>query len=297
MFFMDELMERYRGYLIDEKQSSQNTLSSYMRDLKQFALWTKECRSGDFREVQQEDVKAYVEWLTSAGKSPATITRSIASIKSFYTYLENIGEITKNPAKGIATAKVERKFPEVLTKSEVERFLAQPQCIDSKGCRDHAMLELLYATGIRVSELISLNENDVNLSAGIISCRSKGKERIIPIYYKAIKALSDYMKDVRPHLIADPDEKALFVNMSGERMSRQGFWKIVKHYQELAQINKDITPHTLRHSFAVHLLENGVDLHSMQAMLGHADLSSTQIYTRVVRRQLKDVYLRAHPRA
>ena len=192
---------------------------------------------------------------------------------------------------------MERKFPEVLTNREVDRFLEQPQCVDSKGYRDHAMLELLYATGIRVSELISLNEKDVNLSAGVIRCRSKGRERMIPLYARAIKALSDYMKDVRPRLIADPEEQALFVNMSGERMSRQGFWKIVKHYQELAQIDKEITPHTLRHSFAVHLLENGADLRSIQEMLGHADISSTQIYTRVVRRQLRDVYQRAHPRA
>ena len=294
---MDELLERYREYLINEKQSSQNTLSSYMRDLKQFSLWLKERRSGEFRQVRQDEVKAYVEWMNGMGKSAATVTRSIASIKSFYSYLQNTGEMQDNPAKGIATAKVERKFPEVLTNREVERFLEQPQCVDAKGYRDHAMLELLYATGIRVSELISLDEKDVNLSAGLIRCRSKGRERMIPLYSTAIKALSDYMKDVRPQLIADPEEKALFVNMSGERMSRQGFWKIVKHYQELAQIDKEITPHTLRHSFAVHLLENGADLRSIQEMLGHADISSTQIYTRVVRRQLKDVYQRAHPRA
>ncbi len=294
---MDELLTSYQSYLAGEKKASQNTVSSYMRDLNQFAAWLEEHHPSDLRKVKQANVSEYVEWLTGKGKSAATVTRSVASIKSFYMYLQGKGEVKANPAKGVATAKVERKFPEILTSREVELFLEQPQCVDAKGYRDHAMLELLYATGIRVSELISLNEKDVSLSAGFIRCESKGKERIIPIYPAAVKAMSDYMKDVRPQLIADPEETALFVNMNGERMSRQGFWKIVKHYQETAQINKEITPHTLRHSFAVHLLENGADLRSIQEMLGHADISSTQIYTHVVKKQLKDVYQRAHPRA
>lgn len=297
MFFLDELLTSYQSYLANEKQASQNTLSSYMRDLHQFASWLDEHQPMDLRKVTQDTITEYVEWMTGKGKSAATVTRSIASIKSFYMYLQGKGEVRANPAKGVVTQKVERKFPEILTSREVELFLEQPQCVDAKGYRDHAMLELLYATGIRVSELISLNEKDVSLSAGFIRCESKGKERIIPLYPAAVKAMSDYMKDVRPQLIADPDETALFVNMNGERMSRQGFWKIVKHYQETAQINKEITPHTLRHSFAVHLLENGADLRSIQEMLGHADISSTQIYTHVVKKQLKDVYQRAHPRA
>ena len=268
-----------------------------MRDLRQFDAWLEEHSPADLRKVRQSTVSEYVEWMNAQGKSAATVTRSIASIKSFYLYLQSLGEVKSNPAKGVVTKKVERKFPEILTAHEVELFLEQPQCVDAKGYRDHAMLELLYATGIRVSELISLDEKDVSLSAGFIRCESKGKERIIPLYPAAIKALSDYMKDVRPKLIADPEEEALFVNMNGERMSRQGFWKIVKHYQETAQISKDITPHTLRHSFAVHLLENGADLRSIQEMLGHADISSTQIYTHVVKKQLKDVYQKAHPRA
>ena len=202
-----------------------------------------------------------------------------------------------NPAKGITAGRAERKYPEILTNKEVELFLEQPQCVDAKGYRDHAMLELLYATGIRVSELISLDLDDLNLAAGFIRCASRGKERIIPLYHTAVKALQDYVRDIRPELIADSAETALFVNMNGERMSRQGFWKIIKHYQEKAGIEKDITPHTLRHSFAVHLLENGADLRSIQEMLGHADISSTQIYTHVVNRQLKDVYQKAHPRA
>jgi len=197
----------------------------------------------------------------------------------------------------VVAAKVERKYPEVLTSKEVELFLEQPQCIDAKGYRDHAMLELLYATGIRVSELISLDLADLNLAAGIIRCESRGRERVIPLYHAAVKALQDYVHNIRPQIIADTEEPALFVNMNGERMSRQGFWKIIKFYQEKAGIEKDITPHTLRHSFAAHLLENGADLRSIQEMLGHADISSTQIYTHVIKKQLKDVYKKAHPRA
>ena len=294
---MADLLSQYEGYLTVEKHASQNTLSSYMRDLHQFAVYLDEFHPMPLPQVTQEVISGYVAWMGGKGKSAATITRSIASIKSLYTYLQMSGEVSANPAKGVAAVKVEHKFPEILTGKEVELFLDQPQCVDAKGYRDHAMLELLYATGIRVSELISLNEEDVSLSASFIRAQSKGKERIIPLYPAAVKALSHYMKEVRPQLLADPEETALFVNMNGERMSRQGFWKIVKHYQETAGISKDITPHTLRHSFAVHLLENGADLRSIQEMLGHADISSTQIYTHVVKKHLKDVYQKAHPRA
>jgi len=294
---LDDYLAGYQSYLEQEKQASPNTLSSYMRDLNQFAAWLSTHHPGDLCAVGQDTVAEYVSWMTGKGKSAATVTRSIASIKSFYLYLQGQGKVVSNPAKGVATRKVERRFPDILTSREVELFLEQPQCVDAKGYRDHAMLELLYATGIRVSELISLDVGNVSLSAGFIRCVGKGKERIIPLYPAAVKALSDYIRDVRPQIIADPEEKALFVNMNGERMSRQGFWKLVKHYQETAQIDKEITPHTLRHSFAVHLLENGADLRSIQEMLGHADISSTQIYTHVVKKQLKDVYKRAHPRA
>ena len=286
---MADLLAQYEEYLATEKHASQNTLSSYMRDLHQFAVYLDEFHPMPLPQVTQEVISGYVAWMGGKGKSAATITRSIASIKSLYTYLQMTGEVSANPAKGVAAVKVEHKFPEILTGKEVELFLDQPQCVDAKGYRDHAMLELLYATGIRVSELISLNEEDVSLSASFIRAQSKGKERIIPLYPAAVKALSHYMKEVRPQLLADPEETALFVNMNGERMSRQGFWKIVKHYQETAGISKDITPHTLRHSFAVHLLENGADLRSIQEMLGHADISSTQIYTHVVKKHLKDV--------
>ena len=251
----------------------------------------------DLREADSAAVQDYMDWMLSHGKSAASVTRFLASVKSFYSYMVAAGELKKNPAQGVAAAKVERKYPEILTAKEVELFLEQPECVDAKGFRDHAMLELLYATGIRVSELIALDIGDLNLPAGFIRCSNGKKERIIPLYHGAVKALQDYIKGVRPQLIADTEETALFVNMNGERMIRQGFWKIIKHYQEKAGIQKDITPHTLRHSFAVHLLENGADLRSIQEMLGHADISSTQIYTHVIKNQLKDVYQKAHPRA
>ena len=225
------------------------------------------------------------------------MTRFLASSKSFYNYLLSQGDVKSNPTRGVTAAKAERKYPEILTNQEVELFLEQPQCVDAKGFRDHAMLEVLYATGIRVSELTALDLADVNLAAGFLRCENRGRERIIPMYHTAVKALQEYIRDVRPQIVMDPEEQALFVNMNGERMSRQGFWKIIKHYQETAGIEKDITPHTLRHSFAVHLLENGADLRSIQEMLGHADISSTQVYTHVVKNNLKDIYRKAHPRA
>ena len=293
---MDDIT-RYSTYLEREKRASRNTVTSYLRDINQFADYLKRSQRCSLRQAKVEMVQGYMNWMLNDGKSAASVTRFLASVKSFYNFLLAEGSVDANPAKGLTAARAERKYPEILTSREVETFLDQPRCVDAKGFRDHAMLELLYATGIRVSELISLNLDDLNLSAGFIRCRSKGKERIIPLYHTAVKALQDYVKNIRPHLIADNGEEALFVNMSGERMSRQGFWKIIKCYQEKAGIEKDITPHTLRHSFAVHLLENGADLRSIQEMLGHADISSTQIYTHVVKRPLKDVYQKAHPRA
>ena len=294
---MADYVADYTRYLTEEKRAQANTVNSYVRDLNQFRTWLMSTGTTDLRRVRKENVDAYMQYMSSKGKSPATITRSAASIRSFYQYMLQRGAVRQNPAKAVAAVKVERKYPEILTGREVELFLEQPKCVDDKGFRDHAMLELLYATGIRVSELISLNVEDVNLAAGFIRCVGRGKERIIPLYAAAVKALRDYLEFIRPRIIADKGEHALFVNMNGERMSRQGFWKIIKYYQEKAEIKKDITPHTLRHSFAVHLLENGADLRSIQEMLGHADISSTQIYVNVVQKQLKDIYQKAHPRA
>ena len=294
---MTDYIADYRTWLQEEKHASDNTLSSYLRDINQLKTWLLGAGSPDLRRVKKDTINEYMLYLSGAGKSPATITRCTASLKSFYAYMLGRGAVKTNPAKNVAALKVERKCPEILTSKEVELFLEQPKCVDEKGYRDHAMLELLYATGIRVSELIGLDVGDVNLAGGFIRCRSKTRERIIPLYRTAIKALRDYITDIRPRIISGPDEQALFVNMNGGRMSRQGFWKIIKYYQEKAEISKDITPHTLRHSFAVHLLENGADLRSIQEMLGHADISSTQIYAHIIKKHLKDVYQKAHPRA
>lgn len=291
-----EYLKGYEIFLTTEKKASGNTLSSYLRDVRQFEEY---CAKGqrELTALNAEDMERYVKYLTSRGKSVSTVTRAVASLKSFYGYLLRSGAVAVNPVRGVAPARVERKLPQILTSNEVELFLEQPECTDDKGYRDHAMLELLYATGIRVSELIELNVDNVSLSGSFLRCKGKGKERIIPLYPTAVKALSDYIKEIRPQLVESPKEEALFVNMNGKRMSRQGFWKIIKHYQEKAGIKKDITPHTLRHSFAAHLLENGADLRSIQEMLGHADISSTQIYAQLVKQKLKDVYIKAHPRA
>jgi len=286
----------YEEWLRREKRAADNTLSSYLRDVRQFAGWVQEEKLA-LTLVNQEDVKRYAKHLESRGKSNATVVRAIAALKSFYTYLMSARVVQINPAKGFTPTRVERKLPAILSSREVDLFLDQPDPTDDKGCRDKAMLELLYATGIRVSELVALDVQDLNLSASFLRCRSKGKERIVPLYKGAVKALATYVNTVRFHLLGNQEEMALFVNMNGERMSRQGFWKIVKGYQDKAGIHKDITPHTLRHSFAAHLLENGADLKSIQEMLGHADISATQIYTQVVNQKLRDVYAKAHPRA
>ena len=290
-----DLIEQFKSYLTTEKKSSANTVSSYVRDLTQFDRYLQN-EGTALDQVDTSVIEGYDSWLTGKGKSAATVTRSLASLKCFYGWMVSNGRMESNPALQAKSVKVERKLPQVLTSQEVELLLSQPQCVDQKGYRDHAMLELLYATGIRVSELISLDVEHVNLAAGFIRCYSKNKERIIPLYPGAVRAISDYVRNVRPQLAVE-GEHALFVNMNGERMSRQGFWMIIKGYQEKAGIKTDITPHTLRHSFAAHLLANGADLRSIQEMLGHSDISSTQIYTQLVNQKLKDVYNKAHPKA
>lgn len=286
----------YERYLKEDKKASANTVSSYMRDMHQFSGYLAQ-RGSSLMDAGAAQVEDFSVWLTRQGKSPATVTRALAAIKSFYNCMLLMGHTHVNPAKDVAPVRVERKLPQVLTGQEVELFLEQPECTDLKGFRDRAMLELLYATGIRVSELIALDADDLDLYGKLLHCKGRSKDRVIPLYPAAVKALSDYLTTVRPQLVNSPDETALFVNMSGERMSRQGFWKLIKYYQEKAGIKKEITPHTLRHSFAAHLLENGADLRAIQSMLGHADISSTQIYSKLLNQKIKDVYQKAHPRA
>ena len=295
---MLDLIHAYETYLTKVKQASANTVCSYMRDIRQFTEWLQESEHTDILDATQLNISDYLSHQRVEGKSGATISRTLASLKNFYAYVISTGFLEESPVSGeIHVDRGEKKLPQILTGKEVELLLAQPSGVDAKGLRDKAMLEVMYATGIRVTELIDLNVEDVNLPVGFIHCTGHSKERIIPLYPTAVKALREYMTSIRPRIVADETQRALFVNMNGARMTRQGFWKIIKHYQAKAEISKDVTPHTLRHSFAVHLLENGADLRSIQEMLGHADISSTQIYTHVIQKQLKDVYQKAHPRA
>ena len=293
---MLDLISAYENYLSKVKQASANTVSSYMRDIRQFADWLG-AEDVAIMDASQVNISDYLAHLEDEGRSGATVSRNLASLKNFYAYLVTSGFVNKTPVVDIHIDRGEKKLPQILTGREIELLLAQPSCVDAKGYRDKAMLEVMYATGIRVSELIELDVDDVNLTAGIIKCSGGKKSRVIPLYPGALRALSAYIRDVRDALIASPDEKALFVNVSGVRMSRQGFWKILKHYQATAHIEKEITPHTLRHSFAVHLLENGADLGSLQELMGHSDISSTQMYTHMVDKKLKSVYEKCHPKA
>ncbi len=294
---MLNFIHAYENYLSKVKKASVNTIASYIRDIRQFADWLSDTCMLDVLHVKQVNICDYLSYLTGIGKSKATVSRVVASLKNFYSYLISSGFAEKNPVVNIHVERGEKKLPQILNGREIELLLSQPVCSDAKGYRDKAMLEVLYATGIRVSELIALNIDDVNLSQGVIKCSNAKKVRTIPLYPAAIKALKNYLRDIRTSMMLDPTEKALFVNVNGSRMSRQGFWKILKHYQETAHIEKEITPHTLRHSFAVHLLENGADLGSLQELMGHCDISSTQMYTHMINQKLKSVYEKCHPKS
>lgn len=294
---MLDLIQAYENYLSKVKQASSNTISSYMRDIRQFSQWLRASEDLDVIDATQLNISEYLAHLEEEGRTGSTVSRCLASLKNFYAYVVSSGFLEKTPVTDIRVNRGEKKMPQILTGREIELLLSQPACIDAKGCRDKAMLEVMYATGIRVSELIDLDIDDVNIEQGIIKCNSARKSRVIPLYPAALKALSAYLRDIRATMVADPSEQALFVNVNGVRMSRQGFWKILKHYQGTAHINKEITPHTLRHSFAVHLLENGADLGSLQELMGHSDISSTQMYTHLINHKLKSVYEKCHPKA
>ena len=290
---MLDLIKAYENYLSKVKQASTNTISSYMRDIRQFAGWL----GTEVADATQLNISAYLQYLEQDGRSAATISRTLASLKNFYAYLVSSGFCEKTPVTDIHIDRGEKKLPQILTGREIELLLAQPLCVDAKGFRDKAMLEVMYATGIRVTELIDLDIDDVNLEMGVIKCTAAKKTRMIPLYPAALRALTIYIRDIRESMLASSDEAALFVNVNGSRMSRQGFWKILKHYQAAAHIEKEITPHTLRHSFAVHLLENGADLNSLQELMGHCDISSTQMYTQLINQKINKVYKKCHPKA
>ncbi len=293
---MKEIKNQFEEYLTETRKASANTRQSYLRDLEQFFGYLK-TKNINVLTVTKDQIQKFILSLQTSGLSESTITRMLSTLRSFYRFCLVNEMIKENPVMGIQAAKAKKKLPEILTANEIEMLLIQPDVSDLKGCRDKAMLELLYATGIRVSELIELNVDDVNLQLGILYCRSGKSERVVPIYDEAKDAVADYIKRARNAVILDYNETALFTNMNGSRMTRQGFWKIVKAYAQSANIEKDITPHTLRHSFATHLLENGAQLKDIKEMLGHSDISSTQVYAKVVKERYKNVYATYHPKA
>ncbi len=293
---MERQLKYFFDFLENEKKLSENTLQSYKRDLKQFRRYLEACEL-HYNRVKEEDMKDYIRELQEEGKKPSSISRCIASIRSFYQFILKNKKIKIDPTQNIQSPKVEKRVPSILTSKEVELLLDQPKDIDLKGIRDKAMLEFAYATGMRVTEIVSLNMEDVNLEEGYVTCKHDTKQRNIPLGNMSLKALKEYVDEARDILVKTADEEALFVNINGSRLTRQGFWKIIKYYKEQAHITKDITPHVLRHSFATHLLQNGADLKAIQNMLGHSDISSTQVYMQFQDDGLKNVYRKAHPRA
>lgn len=293
---MEKQIKLFLEFLQKDKKLSNNTLQSYKRDISQYATYLTE-NNLQYLKIEKDNIKEYLEQLKKLGKKTSTISRNLASIRSFYQYLLRMKKVKEDPTEGIQSPKVEKRTPSVLTSQEVELLLEQPKTVDLKGIRDKAMLEFAYATGMRVTEIISLDISDVNLKEGFVTCKTASKQRNIPLGAISVKALKEYIKKARPYLIKNEEEQSLFVNINGRRLTRQGFWKIVKFYKEQAHIEKDITPHVLRHSFATHLLQNGADLKAIQAMLGHSDISSTQVYMQFQDEGLKNVYRKAHPRA
>ena len=293
---MNTYVKEYTSFMTDIRHKSLNTVESYKRDVTQYISYLDGTGVTDISSTTKTTVLSYLLYLQKEGRASSTVSRTLASLRSYYLFMMQNGVVKSNPTSNLEAPHVEKKIPKILSGEEVELLLEQPKNCDNKGIRDKAMLELLYATGIRVSELINLDVSDVNVPMSFVRCKGGKKERIIPMGHQAKDALENYINNVRKYMVKDENETALFVNCSGARLSRQGFWKLIKYYQHIAGIETDITPHTLRHSFAAHLLENGADLHSIQEMMGHADISSTQVYSRMMNSKIKDVYAKAHPR-
>ena len=293
---MDKQIVSFLEFIKNDKKLSDNTLQSYRRDIMQYQKYV-DANDINYSKVNEKDIKTYLQYLSDINKKASTISRNLASLRLFYQFLLRNKKVKADPTEGIQSPKVEKRVPSILTSQEVSLLLEQPKNVDLKGIRDKAMLEFAYATGMRVTEIISLNLEDINLEEGSVTCKTGSKQRNIPLGKISLKALQEYIEESRPILIKSESENALFVNINGRRLTRQGFWKIVKFYKDQAHITKDITPHVLRHSFATHLLQNGADLKSIQAMLGHSDILSTQVYMQFQDDSLKDIYRKAHPRA
>ena len=294
---MNTYVKEYTSFMTDIRHKSLNTVESYKRDVTQYISYLDGTGVTDISSTTKTTVLSYLLYLQKEGRASSTVSRTLASLRSYYLFMMQNGVVKSNPTSNLEAPHVEKKIPKILSGEEVELLLEQPKNCDNKGIRDKAMLELLYATGIRVSELINLDVSDVNVPMSFVRCKGGKKERIIPMGHQAKDALENYINNVRKYMVKDENETALYVNCSGARLSRQGFWKLIKYYQHIAGIETDITPHTLRHSFAAHLLENGADLHSIQEMMGHADISSTQVYSRMMNSKIIVVYAKAHPRA
>ena len=293
---MEKDIEKFLEYINVDKKLSKNTFESYRRDIYQFREYIN--KNGlNYKKVTNKDAVSYLEYLKALDKKPSTISRHLASIRLFYQYLLKNKIVKEDPTQGIQSPKIEKKLPSILSAQEVSVLLEQPKGEDLKSIRDKAMLEVAYATGMRVTEIISLDTDNIDFDSSCVSCKSANKQRIIPLGKLSVDALKTYVNTARPNLVRDENEKALFVNINGKRLTRQGVWKLIKYYKEQAHITKEITPHVLRHSFATHLLQNGADLKSIQTMLGHSDISSTQVYMQFQDDSLKNIYKKAHPRA
>ena len=293
---MEKEINNFISYLHNIKKTSNNTELSYKRDLGKLCQYLVENGISDVNGITTEVLSSYIVYLGENHFAAATISRNVASIKAFFHYLYKEGIVEKDVSDGLKAPKIEKKMPEILTTEEVIWLLEQPKGDTPKEIRDKAMLELLYATGIRVTELITLKVSDVNMQMGFIICRDGSKERVIPFGAAAKRAMIQYLEKARNVMLLDLHSDILFVNCSGQPMSRQGFWKLIKYYAKKAGIVTDITPHTLRHSFAAHLVENGADLRSVQEMLGHSDISTTQVYAAMTHNRIREVYAKAHPR-
>ena len=293
---MRDYLTEFTEYLTKVKKSSKSTIESYVRDNKAFLSYA-EVNSVNLEKADDAQINKYIESLKKKGKSQSTLVRVLASIRCFYEFMIFTGSVENNPTSKIKLHKEQNKLPEILSQKEIDILFSQPNVSTLRGCRDKAMLELLYATGLRVSELIDLNIDDINLQIDIVICHSNKSERIVPVYKSAMKSIENYLSNVRGALVSSKSEKALFVNMNGLRMTRQGFWKIIKGYAESGGIEKTITPHTLRHSFAAHLLENGARIKDIKDMLGHAGVSSTQIYSQIIKQKYENSYTKFHPKA
>lgn len=294
---MDKKLNDFEQYLKEEKKMAQNSVDAYLRDIKGFESFVREKEITDWKDVNNAMVVAYVLYLKEDGKSSSTINRKVASIRSLYFYLMDQKEVENNPAVHVKVPKVKKRPPEFLSIEEVEQLLGQPDQT-AKGIRDKAILELLYATGMRVSELVDMDLSDMNIKMGFVACNGEhGKTRIIPLGKPAREAMENYLNNVRDGLVRSQQETALFVNYTGERLTRQGLWKIIKHYAEKAGIQAKITPQILRHSFAIHMVQNGADIKSLQELLGHEDVTATQVYLIATRNKIKEVYDKTHPRA